>query len=346
MRIAYVLPFPELNGGNKVIFQHVGLLAERGHDVTVLAEGPRPDWIPIAGRYHDLTVGPPQVGDQDLVIATFWTTLERARDLDLGPLAHFCQGYEGALDHLRPQLAHIEEVYSWPVPTLTVSPHLGEWLRARHGRESRTAPPPLDPLFRPRWRWRPRRNPWVAVGGIFESRVKGVRDALAAVAALRGRGVRCRLLRFSILPLSDEERAILAPDAYLCHVPPATIARALPDCDLLLFPSRAAEGFGLPVLEAMSAGVPAIASRIPSMELLAEGVAALVPEGDVEALATAARALLEDPAAWRRARRRGLAAARRFDAGSVAEAVEEAVSWARARAAASPLVVRAERAPV
>lgn len=43
MRITYVLPLPELNGGNKVIYQHADLLRANGDEVTVMCEGPKPD---------------------------------------------------------------------------------------------------------------------------------------------------------------------------------------------------------------------------------------------------------------------------------------------------------------
>ena len=340
MRIAYVLPFPELNGGNKVVLQHAELLARRGHTVTVVADGARPVWVAGgAAAWHDRTAAPPRLPEQDLVVATFWATLPVARELGLGPLAHFCQGYEGALPHLAPLLPQIEEVYSWPLPALVVSPHLGDFLRRRFGRESREAPPPLDPLFRPRPRWRPRRAPWVALPGIFESAVKDVPTALAAVRALRDDGLAPRLLRFSILPLSAAETAMLAPDRYLCGVPPAEIAAAVRGCDLLLLPSHAGEGFGLPLLEAMASGVPAVASRIPSVERLAGDAAILVPPGDAPAFAAAASRLLTRPAEWRRARRRGLAAARLYRPERVGPVLEAALSWAaeRARAAAAAI---------
>src|SRR4029077_13514787 len=250
VRITYVLPRPELGGGNKVIFQHVRLLQENGDEVTVLCEGPKPDWIEIRAPYVDYSGGgAPKLPEQDLVIATYWTTLPLARRFGLGPLAHFCQGYEGGLVHLRPVLAEVGAVYSWPLPALVVAPHLGEFLRERFGRESRVAPPPLDPLFRPAWRLGPRKRPWIAVPGIFEAEVKGIPTALAAVRRLREEGLACRLLRFSTLPLSERERALLAPDRYLCGVPPAVVARELRGCDLLLLPSGPEEGFGLPLLE-------------------------------------------------------------------------------------------------
>lgn len=328
MRLTYVLPRPELGGGNKVILQHVRLLQENGDEVTVLGEGPEPDWTEVGAAYVDYTAAAPKLPEQDLVIATYWTTLARARDLGLGPVAHFCQGYEGGLVHLRPVLREIESVYSWPLPTLTVSPHLAELLAARFGRESRVAPPPLDPRFRPAWRLGPRRRPWIAIPGIFEAEVKGVPTALAAVRRLRANGVRSRVLRFSMLPLSAAERALLEPDRYLCQVPPRVIAQVLPGCDLLLLPSRPEEGFGLPLLEAMASKVPAVASRIPSTLYISDGSVRLVPLGDAAAFAEAAAELLSSPKAWRDARERGYAASRRFLPEVVGPMLVAAVRWA------------------
>src|SRR5215510_13668365 len=114
MRLTYVLPYPELNGGNKVIFQHAALLAGFGHRVTVVAEGPEPDWFDLRGAgvlYRNACTPLPALPEQDLVVATYWTTLATAPQRAPGPLAHFCQGYEGGLVHLRPRLAEIEAAY-------------------------------------------------------------------------------------------------------------------------------------------------------------------------------------------------------------------------------------------
>jgi glycosyltransferase involved in cell wall biosynthesis len=331
VRVTYVLPAPEMNGGNKVIFQHAALLRLAGHEVTVLGQGPRPRWAGFDGAYRDHSAGPPPLPTQDLVIATFWTTISLARRLAAGPVAHFCQGYEGGLAHLAPELRRIEEVYAWPLPALVTSPHLGDFLRERFGRPSALAPPPLDPLFRPAWRLGPRRRPWIAVPGIFEAEVKGVPTALDAIRRLRDHGLDPRLLRFTFLPLSERERALLAPDRYLCGVAPPVIARNLRGCDLLMLPSGPAEGFGLPLLEAMASGVPAVASRIPATVHFAENAVPLVPPGDAGAFAEAARHLLSDHRAWQRARELGRQAACRFEPEHVAPQLLEAVRWAAAR---------------
>ncbi len=121
----------------------------------------------------------------------------------------------------------------------------------------------------------------------------------------------------------------------------------LPGCDLLLFPSRPEEGFGLPLLEAMASKVPAVASRIPSTVYIAEGAVPLVPVDDAEAFATAARDLLSSRNAWRRAREQGFEASRRFLQERVIPQLVEGIRWAREHAAQDlvPAVLTMETRP-
>jgi glycosyltransferase-like protein len=83
--------------------------------------------------------------------------------------------------------------------------------------------------------------------------------------------------------------------------------------DVLAFPSTK-EGWGLAVLEAMSAGLPVVTSDLPVfLEYLRPGRdALLVPVGDAAALARALAAVLDDPALAARLRAAGLAVSRRF----------------------------------
>lgn len=76
---------------------------------------------------------------------------------------------------------------------------------------------------------------------------------------------------------------------------------------VLCHPSEA-EGFGIPVLEAMGYGTPMVAGDIPPVREVAGDAAVLVPPGDADALADALRALLADDAD--RARRGALGRAR------------------------------------
>jgi len=77
---------------------------------------------------------------------------------------------------------------------------------------------------------------------------------------------------------------------------------------LLAFPSRY-EGFGLPPLEAMAAGVPVVASDLPPVREVTAGLVRLVPPGDPDALAAALAAELRaTPDGHRRAAAREHAA--------------------------------------
>ena len=336
MRVTYLLDRPELGGGTKVVLQQARLLSVRGHAVTVAADGPRPTWIAPAIRFVNLAQPAAALGTQDLIVATFWTTIARAEALGVGPVAHFCQGFEEDLEHLAPQREAIREAYRRPLPALVVAPHLGLRIREEFGREFRLSPAPADLTVSRRPRWRPRQRPWIALFGIFEAEVKGIRTGLEALAELERRGQKPRLLRISALPQTAVERELYVATRYLEAVAPVAALRALAACDLLLFTSRPGEGFGLPLLEALQLGVPAVASRIPGVEFMTAGSGArLVEVDDALGFARAAQSILASAAGWREQRRLGIAAAGRFAPAGVALEVERALEWAAATAAAN-----------
>jgi glycosyltransferase involved in cell wall biosynthesis len=71
----------------------------------------------------------------------------------------------------------------------------------------------------------------------------------------------------------------------------ADLAVVLARAAVLVAPSRA-EGFGLPVLEAMAAGVPAVTSDVPALVEVGGGATVTVPVGDSGALAESLSAVL------------------------------------------------------
>jgi glycosyltransferase involved in cell wall biosynthesis len=113
-----------------------------------------------------------------------------------------------------------------------------------------------------------------------------------------------------IAELGLESRVRLVPEV-ADELLPAVYRAA----SVFAFPSLA-EGYGLPVLEAMASGVPVVASDIPALSEIAGPAAVLVPPDDVAGWATAMAEILADPAV----------SARLSAAGAVAAA---AVSWER-----------------
>jgi glycosyltransferase involved in cell wall biosynthesis len=92
------------------------------------------------------------------------------------------------------------------------------------------------------------------------------------------------------------------------------------------FPSLA-EGFGIPVLEAMACGLPVVASSIPAVAEIAGRAAVLVDPRDQDGWTSAIAALLDEPALAGR-----LAGAGR--------AVARGVSWRRGASALRALLAR------
>jgi glycosyltransferase involved in cell wall biosynthesis len=84
-------------------------------------------------------------------------------------------------------------------------------------------------------------------------------------------------------------------------------------------PSRH-EGFGLPVVEAMSQGTATVCSDLAALREVTGGAAALVAVGDVGAWADTLGGLLADPAARAELGRRGARRAARFDARTFVDA--------------------------
>jgi glycosyltransferase involved in cell wall biosynthesis len=132
---------------------------------------------------------------------------------------------------------------------------------------------------------------WV---GSLEPR-KGVATLVGAMAQLRRRH-----------PGLDVETVLAGYQGWLGGVAGRDIRRLgrLGETDLwcvyrgaavFAFPSRH-EGFGLPVLEAMSQGVPVVASDIPVLREVAGDAALFAPPGDIERWADAIFSLLDDGA--------------------------------------------------
>jgi glycosyltransferase involved in cell wall biosynthesis len=105
----------------------------------------------------------------------------------------------------------------------------------------------------------------------------------------------------------------------LDYVPQTLLMRLLRAAGVLVSTSSY-EGFGLPALEAMTAGTPVVAVRRPFVEEVCDGAAALV-DPEPEALAARLTTILEDEDERRRLATAGRERAAQFTWDRVAEAV-------------------------
>jgi glycosyltransferase involved in cell wall biosynthesis len=89
--------------------------------------------------------------------------------------------------------------------------------------------------------------------------------------------------------------------------------RALMAASALLVLPSLEEGFGLPVAEAMAAGLPVVCSRGSALEEVAGGAAMLVDPLDAGSIAAGIEKVLENPGQAESQRQRGLEWSRQFD---------------------------------
>ncbi len=116
----------------------------------------------------------------------------------------------------------------------------------------------------------------------------------------------------------------------LGYVPGAERERLYAGARVLVLPSLE-EGFGLPVLEAMSAGVPVVASNRGSLPEVLGGAGALVEPDDVSTLADALERVILDESAAQAMASAGLNRARAFRWDASAAALRRAYQAALAR---------------
>jgi glycosyltransferase involved in cell wall biosynthesis len=154
----------------------------------------------------------------------------------------------------------------------------------------RVAYPGVDPMFSPDGEASERERPYVLGVATDEPR-KNLRALVAAV---------------KLLP--ELELVLAGPATPLGYVDDAELARLYRGARAFAFPSHF-EGFGLPVVEAMASGTPAVVSSHPSLDEASGHAALRADPDDPEAFASALKQAVEEP---EKLVERGLEHARRF----------------------------------
>jgi glycosyltransferase involved in cell wall biosynthesis len=178
------------------------------------------------------------------------------------------------------------------------------------------------PAPRPRWRWR------LACVGRIDPR-KGIDLAIEAVALLPDEATLAVVGGGDAAHLAELRRQ--AADRGVADRVTFTVSErdrlrdVYADADVVLFPVRWEEPWGLVPLEAMAVGAPVVASgRGGSAEFLRERENCLIfdPDRGGEALAAAIRELADDPALRERLRTGGFETSERLTVDAYDEAIE------------------------
>ncbi len=276
------------------------------------------------------------VPDADVIVATWWETAEWVSRMSpaKGAKVLFVQGYEvsGAPTDVR-----LEATWRLPMHKVVVSSWLQTLARDRFG--DAHASLVTNPVDTQRFDAPPRAKQRVPTVGLVYSPAacKGP-DLLAR--ALRFAVTRIPNLRIVAFGLDPLQRSAGFPSSMRFERQPVhtRIVELYSSCDAWLFGSRA-EGFGLPILEAMACRTPVIATPAGAApELLAGGGGFLVGAEDSEAIASRIEqvAAMTDPQ-WQEMSERARATALRYDADASAATLEAALDLA---------VLRAERGEI
>jgi glycosyltransferase involved in cell wall biosynthesis len=142
---------------------------------------------------------------------------------------------------------------------------------------------------------------WLAVGRVSPN--KGLESTVAALAVARAHGDPEATLRIVGRPATESyvralhryvaELGLADAVTFTGHASDAAVAQAYADAEVLVVTSEH-EGFGVPVVEAMAAGLPIVAFDQGAVPEVAGDAGVLVTDKDPFALAAAVGAVLRD----------------------------------------------------
>ena len=352
MKITFVSPPPNLSGGTRVIAIYADLLAEMGHDVTVVAQTRRKhgalrrakDWLKGRKRKvfadtshfdtmqtrlhlvpHNRPITEADVPDADVVIATFWTTAHSVAELPArkGRKFYFVQHHEVNNPLFADQAA---ATYRLPLRKIVVSGWIREVMQQLYGDHNVQIVPNAVDHNQFRFTARQKRDrPTVSL--MYSGKgFKAVDTSLQALAQVQSRLPDLQVLAFGApkpldhLPLPDCVDYVRSP-------PQNDIARLYAASDVYLFGSRS-EGFGLPVLEAMACGCPVVATRAGcAPDVIEDGKTGYLADiDDADGLADALiKVLTAEPESWQAMSRNAAQAVAHFSWKESAQAFAEAL---------------------
>jgi GT2 family glycosyltransferase/glycosyltransferase involved in cell wall biosynthesis len=298
LRVVYVTQDTGVGGGHRVVFEHLNGLNERGHEAELwtLEKGGEPDWydlkVPVR-VFPDYDALADALAEVDAIkVATWWATAAAVwrGSVRRGIPVYFVQDIETSYYPGQPDPQNrVMDSYRHEFRYLTTSQWVGDRLR-----ELGVNPHPVAPGIDSS-RWHPlegvEREDDVLLAVGRANPLKNFPLTADAYRALPD-GERPRLWLFGVEP---EIGADLGA-RYFQKPSDAELNELYNKATALVQTSRH-EGFCLPLLEAMAAGLPVICTDSDgNMDFVRDGANALLVEDSPEAVAGAIRAIFTDPA--------------------------------------------------
>jgi len=273
LRILFLMESVDLSGGVSVILNLANLLKKKGLLVKILAKYGNTSWFcnKVNIEYTDNLYNP-QIDNSfkpNIVIGTFYTTINPLKNYKSAKLFHFCQGYEGSYEFYKNKLSEIEEAYDTNIDKIVIAKWLQPFLTKKFNKKFNThyIGQIVDktffssPIFFLK-RFLPKKEKTILVTGPLSFKEKGVGMALRSLAYLKKRGYNFKLIRVSYIENSKlKEEKIIKANKYYINLTKIEMKKVYKKTDILLT-TPTIEGFGLPLAEAMSMGIPVVASAI------------------------------------------------------------------------------------
>jgi len=344
-----------ISGGVKVVLQHARMIQELGYDTVMITKRVEEvAFIPPEVRVEevkdmaDLPACDIYTGTQFRDVKALYETVKakvihishldervdyRARLSGesltdkyrrTGPFS-FAERYFDRLK-FRKRIREIESVYRLPTIKAAISKHLAQIVEREYGQKCVLIQNGIDPrVFYP-----DAARPWGEGGrvrilsiGSMHVGFKGIPDTLDAVRTLRKEGRKVELIRVSPTGPAAEERGTALVDRFYTGLDEKSVAALYRESDIFISSSLEGEGFGLPAIEALMSGTPAILTEISSYLNFDErhDFASFVPVHSPEEIARGVAALMDDAGLRQRRIQRGFEVASNFTLEKTKEAL-------------------------
>jgi glycosyltransferase involved in cell wall biosynthesis len=288
--LQFIVPTSDLEGSVRLPLEIAEWMADGGWNTRVVGPGSRPDWHHMGVPWFSADLeGSQPIPRADITVATSHSTVEPALRSGSGHVFHLCLGYEGQFREFAEIRETIDAAYRAPIPKLVVSRHL-ESVFGEHYQECRChfIGQAVDPRTFFPLGFRSQAQPLrIGLVGNFGARVKGIRAGLEGLRLAREKGLDLEVHRAAVEASTDKETAIGMTGVFHHRLPTAGMSAFYAGIDALLFTSFEEQALGLPVLEAMSCGVPVAHSDIPSLKSIPSKATLRFPQGNADAVASA-----------------------------------------------------------